>query len=123
MQSKNSKKNIPAKPRKDSNTRKSNRASSTRVKSTKTSKTSKKRELIDMGRDKRYIRRDEEGRFKESDDVGRSLSRDVRRNAKTAAAAGQGDRGDRYVRRANEHMLRAWETIYEGRTGKGKASR
>lgn len=53
------------------------------------------RELIDTGRDKRYVRRDDEGRFKESDDVGRSLSQDVRRHAKTRSKKGQGDRGDR----------------------------
>ncbi|MGZ8409350.1 MAG: hypothetical protein ACXWVS_05425 [Hyphomicrobium sp.] len=29
-----------------------------------------KRELIDTGTDKRYVRRDEKGQFKESDDVG-----------------------------------------------------
>jgi len=52
------------------------------------------RELIDTGTDKRYVRRDERGRFKESDDVGRSLSADRRREAKTKARKGQGDRGD-----------------------------
>ena len=51
-----------------------------------------KRELIDTGTDKRYARRDQQGRFKESDDVGRSLSQDVRRKAKTSTKAGQGDR-------------------------------
>lgn len=56
---------------------------------------SSKRELIDTGKDKRYVRRDEQGRFKESDDVSRSLSQDVRRKAKTVAKPGQGDRGDR----------------------------
>lgn len=30
------------------------------------------RELIDTGTDKRYVRRDDRGRFEESDDVGRS---------------------------------------------------
>ena len=54
-----------------------------------------KRELIDTGTDKRYIRRDEQGRFSESDDVGKSLAADVRQHAKTKAKAGQGDRGDR----------------------------
>jgi len=54
-----------------------------------------KRELINTGRDKRYVRRDEEGKFKESDDVGRSLSQDRKSKAKTTAKAGQGDRGDR----------------------------
>ena len=57
-------------------------------------KHSSDRELIDTGRDKRYVRRDEKGQFKESDDVGRSLSRDVRQHAKTKAKKGQGDRGD-----------------------------
>jgi hypothetical protein len=54
-----------------------------------------KRELIAPREDKRYIRRDEQGRIKESDDRGRSLSKDRRRKAKTVAKAGQGDRGDR----------------------------
>jgi hypothetical protein len=58
-------------------------------------KTSTKRELIDTGRDKRCVRRDEEGQFKESDDVGRSLSQDRTRKAKKAAKPGQGDKGDR----------------------------
>jgi hypothetical protein len=53
------------------------------------------RELIDTGTDKRYVRRDEEGRFKESDDVGRSLTADRRQQAKTKAKKGEGDRGDR----------------------------
>ena len=53
-----------------------------------------KRELIDTGRDKRYVRRTEKGQFKESDDVGRSLSQDVRRKAKTVVKSGQGDKGD-----------------------------
>ena len=54
-----------------------------------------KRELIDTGTDKRYVRRNKEGQFKESDDVGRSLSADRRRKAKTVARPGQGDKGDR----------------------------
>ena len=45
--------------------------------------------------DKRYIRRDEKGQIKESSDVGRSLSQDVRKDAKTKTKSGQGDRGDR----------------------------
>jgi hypothetical protein len=53
------------------------------------------RELVDTGTDKRYVRRDENGQFKESDDVGRSLSQDVQKDAKTKAKKGQGDRGDR----------------------------
>ena len=53
------------------------------------------RELIDTGTDKRYVRRDEQGQFKESDDVGRSSAADQRHDAKHVAKKGQGDRGDR----------------------------
>ena len=53
------------------------------------------RELIDTGTDKRYVRRDEQGQFRESDDVGRSLAADRRQKARTTAKKGQGDRGDR----------------------------
>jgi hypothetical protein len=53
------------------------------------------RELIDTGTDKRYVRRDERGRFKESDDVGRSLAADRRQKAEHESRKGQGDRGDR----------------------------
>jgi hypothetical protein len=56
------------------------------------------RELIDTGTDKRYVRRDEKGQFKESDDVGRSLSQDVKKHAKTEVKSGQGDRGDQKKR-------------------------
>jgi hypothetical protein len=52
------------------------------------------RELIDTGTDKRYVRRDSEGRFKESDDQGKSLAADRRTKAKTVAKKGEGDRGD-----------------------------
>ncbi len=54
-----------------------------------------KRELIDTGKQKRYVRRDKQGQFHEVDDVGRSLSQDRRRKAKTKVKAGYGDRGDR----------------------------
>ena len=53
-----------------------------------------KRELINTGTDKRFVRRNVKGEFKESDDVGRSLSQDVRRKAKTVVKAGYGDKGD-----------------------------
>ena len=53
-----------------------------------------KRELIDTGNDKRYVRRDEKGRFDEVDDQGRSLAQDVKKKAKTKVESGQGDRGD-----------------------------
>jgi hypothetical protein len=54
-----------------------------------------KRELIDTGTDKRYVRRNSKGEFKESDDVGRSLSQDRRKKAKRKVKSGQGDKGDR----------------------------
>lgn len=54
-----------------------------------------KRELIEPKGDKRYVRRDEAGRFSESDDVGRSLASDQRKPAQREAKPGQGDRGDR----------------------------
>lgn len=53
-----------------------------------------KRELIDSGTDKRYVRRDEDGRLKESVDVGKSLATDRRTKAKTMAKTGEGDKGD-----------------------------
>lgn len=53
-----------------------------------------KRELIDTGTDKRYVRRDEDGKFNESVDVGRSLSADKRHDAKNDAKSGEGDKGD-----------------------------
>jgi hypothetical protein len=39
-------------------------------------KSAAKRELINTGKDKRFVRRGTNGRFKESDDVSRSLKRD-----------------------------------------------
>ena len=58
-----------------------------------------KRELIEPhAGDKRYVRRDKQGQFKESDDVGKSLAADRRTKAKTVAPKGQGDRGDRKPR-------------------------
>ncbi|ARO33635.1 hypothetical protein HJB79_26365 [Rhizobium lentis] len=58
-----------------------------------------KRELVDTGTDKRYVRRDNRGRFKESDDVGRSLSADKRRRAKNDTKPGEGDRGDHHAKK------------------------
>jgi hypothetical protein len=55
-----------------------------------------KRELIEPHPgDKRYVRRDEQGRIAESVDTGRSLAQDVRTRSKTVAKPGQGDKGDR----------------------------
>ena len=55
----------------------------------------RKRELIDTGNDKRFVRRDAQGRFKDVVDVGASLAADRRQPAKTKVKSGQGDRGDR----------------------------
>ena len=53
------------------------------------------RELIEPHKgDKRYVRRDENGRFTDSVDVGRSLSQDARQHAKTRKPRNQGDKGD-----------------------------
>ena len=56
-----------------------------------------KREKIEPQEgDSRYIRRDENGQFTEDQvDVGRSLSQDAKKDAKTESKPGQGDRGDR----------------------------
>ena len=55
-----------------------------------------KRELLDNGSDKRYVRRDGQGKFtKDQVDVGKSLRADERQHAKTVSKPGQGDRGDR----------------------------
>jgi hypothetical protein len=55
-----------------------------------------KRELIEpQAGDKRLVRRDENGQFSESDDLGRSLAEDQKRDAAAEAPRGQGDKGDR----------------------------
>lgn len=58
-------------------------------------RSSGKRTLINTGSDKRFVRRGAGGQFKESDDVGKSLTADRRTKARTASKSGQGDRGDR----------------------------
>jgi hypothetical protein len=56
----------------------------------------RKRELIEpTPGDKRFVRRDNQGQFKEVDDVSKSLSQDQKRKATKPAGKGQGDRGDR----------------------------
>jgi hypothetical protein len=56
----------------------------------------RKRELIDTGTDKRYVRHNKLGTsFVELDDVGRSLAADRRKHAKTKSKQGEGDKGDR----------------------------
>jgi hypothetical protein len=56
----------------------------------------KKREVIETRSDKRYVRRDERGRFtRDQVDVGRSSAADQRHQSATPSKPGQGDRGDR----------------------------
>lgn len=57
----------------------------------------RERELIEPHKgDRRYVRRDSQGRFTNDQvDVGRSLAADRRQHARSKAPHGQGDRGDR----------------------------
>jgi hypothetical protein len=53
------------------------------------------RELIEPHKgDKRYARRNEDGTFKEMDDVSKSLSQDVRQHAEAKKPKDEGDKGD-----------------------------
>ncbi|MBD3837020.1 hypothetical protein [Brevundimonas sp.] len=55
-----------------------------------------KRELIEPNPgDKRYVRRDDEGRFDDQVDVGKASAQDQKRQAEAVSSPGQGDRGDR----------------------------
>lgn len=88
-----------AKNKQSSNSRassKTSRKKSTNKKSTqkKSPRKAARRTLIAPKGDKRYVRRSKRGRFKESDDVGQSLSSDRRTRAKRKAPRGQGDKGD-----------------------------
>jgi len=65
------------------------------AKRTATKRKAAKRTLVTPKGDKRYVRRSGAGRFKESDDAGRSSTRDRKRKATKKAKRGQGDKGDR----------------------------
>ena len=59
-----------------------------------------RRELIDTGTNKLFVRRNARGTsFKEVVDVSRSLAADRRTRAKKVTSSGQGDRGDRKKKR------------------------
>ena len=60
----------------------------------KKSKTSKRTVIEPHKGDRRYVRRNKEGEFKKQVSVGKSLSADRKRKAKTKVPKGQGDRGD-----------------------------
>jgi hypothetical protein len=50
------------------------------------------RELIDTGTDKRYVRRDEKGQYKESGDVGRSHAQGQKQHSSTKPKKVEGDK-------------------------------
>lgn len=80
-------KNMPAK--------KSSAKKSSSKKSGAKKSTTSKRTLIEPHKgDKRYVRRNAKGQFKDEVNVGRSLAADRRSKSKTEAKPGQGDRGD-----------------------------
>jgi len=55
-----------------------------------------KRELNEPHKgDRRFVRRDSQGQFKEVDDAVRSLTQDRKQHAKNESKPGYGDRGDR----------------------------
>ena len=57
-------------------------------------KTSKRTTIEPHKGDRRYVRRNKKGQFKDEVNVGRSLSADRKRKAKKTVPKGQGDRGD-----------------------------
>ena len=67
--------------------------SSSRNTSRRGGKTSR-RQLINTGKSKQYVRRRPSGQFKKSVKVGRSLAADRRSRSTRKVAKGQGDRGD-----------------------------
>jgi hypothetical protein len=56
-----------------------------------------KREMVTPRGDRRFVRRDDQGQFRESDDAGRSVSVDIRQRARRTVGKGEGDRGDQRV--------------------------
>ena len=54
-----------------------------------------KRDIIEPNpKDKRFVRRDDQGKFSKVTDAGKSLARDVKQSSKRTGGKGQGDRGD-----------------------------
>ena len=76
--------------------RKATRKSAVRRKVAERQKMQAKRELIDTGTNKLFVRRNARGTsFAQVVDVGQSLAADRRQHLKRVAKPGQGDRGDR----------------------------
>jgi hypothetical protein len=68
----------------------------TKTKAPARRKSASRRELIDTGMNKLFVRRNERGTsFKKVVDAGRSITADKRRKANRKVPSGQGDRGDR----------------------------
>jgi hypothetical protein len=65
------------------------------------------REIIDTGREKRFVKRDTDGTFAESVNVGGSLAADRRSKSKTVAKPGYGDQGDLPKRGAKKATKKA----------------
>src|SRR5262245_39034873 len=68
-----------------------------------------KRQLMEPAKgDKRYVRRSAGGRFTaEQENVGRSLTQDRRRRAKSTSTPGYGDKGDRRRRHGPRRATRS----------------
>ncbi len=81
-----------------------------------------KRELIDTGTDKRYVKRNKDGTFKESVDVGRSLAADRRSSSKTVAKPGYGDQGDQPKRAGKKGAKKTAAGAKKTATGAKKAA-
>ena len=58
-------------------------------------RSSAKRDLVKRKKGSAYAKRTTKGKFKEMDDVGRSLKADRPRKAKRKVKSGYGDQGDR----------------------------
>ena len=61
----------------------------------KTRRPAAKRDRVSTRTDTRYVKRTAKGRFKESDDAGRSQKTDKAKRAKKRVRSGYGDQGDR----------------------------
>jgi hypothetical protein len=88
-------------------------------------RSTQQRELVNTGRDARYVKRAAAGTFTESDDVGRSQRADKRQRAKTTVASGFGDQGDRptRARRSTKKTTRSASAKTTTRTAKRTAKK
>jgi hypothetical protein len=80
-------------------------------------KAARKRELMEpTPGDKRFVRRDQGGKFRDVVDVGRSLAADRRSKSSTSVKPGQGDKGD--VKRASSKKSSAKKSSVKRTTAK-----